>query len=178
MKHKGWKAWFFERTNQQRSSGGVQTQDASLSVKRFPPLPIPYSLLPILLTACFPSSTPQNPDLRPLERSAYPRLLAPFKAELQTLGVAPRSAQGYSYKGDAPNAFSGALKQFYAQYAGFCPLEDGFFSAPDAAMYMTVAVKGKEVRTFIYDHSALPRFEYLFLEGSVGVALEGVCPRP
>jgi hypothetical protein len=139
---------------------------------------LPLALLPLMLTACLPSSNPTNPHLKALERPRYATLLAPFKVDLQTLGVLPRQAYGYAYTGEATNAFAGALKQFYAEYAGFCVLEQGLFIGESGQIYMTVAVKGKEVRAFVYDHSRLPQFEYLFLEGSVVKALVGVCPRP
>lgn len=125
-----------------------------------------------LLSGCLPQAKPTPLEVIPLETAQYAPLLDPFKSTFLELKIKARRAVGYAYQGQEPRAFPYAIRQFYNQYPGFCPLaEQSFYVLEEQSLYMTVTAYGKEIRAFIYDQSDTPRFKYLFVEANSSVAL-------
>jgi hypothetical protein len=96
----------------------------------------------------------------------YEYLLAPFKEDLQALGIQVARYQTFVYDGGDPDTFIKAINQFYRQYPGFCPLENAFFAASNQVQFMTLAGNNSEqVRGFLFDHSQKPKLTYGYIEG-------------
>ncbi len=121
----------------------------------------------LLLVACTPATEPApEPPVSTSDPEVYKRLIAPFEADLERLGVTLTGYQTYRYEGNNPNGFITAINTFYRAYPGFCPLVDAFYAAPNSAQFMTVASNnGTQVRVFLYDQSRRPRLTYAYVEG-------------
>jgi hypothetical protein len=124
--------------------------------------------LSLLLGACAP--TTGEPAATPGEATsdlvAFERLVAPFRAELQRLGVQVTGFQTFRYEGADPGAFIEAINAFYQTNPGFCPLQEAFYPAANGLQFMTLAGQNSlEVRGFLYDHARRPRLSYAYFWG-------------
>lgn len=133
--------------------------------------------LALCLVGCAPRTSPAGPHFLPGDAALYARLIAPFGAALAQAGVHLTRATPYRSDGADPNAFQRATALFYQLYPGFCPAQGGFLTDPGRPVFLTLAVRGREVRAFVYDQSKSPRLSFAFAEGVSDQALpRGVCP--
>lgn len=131
----------------------------------------------ILLAGCAPTVQGDGLVLRGLDADAYEELAAKFAPALAARGVSVERAAVYEYDGSAPDAFERVTRHFYARYPGFCPAVNGFVARGDEPIYITLAVRGAQVRGFLYDQRARPKLKVAFLEGSSTEPLpRGGCP--
>lgn len=130
----------------------------------------------LALAGCAPRMT-APPSFSAANPQVYRALIAPFEADLRVAGVTFSKASVYEYRGTDPNAFQQATNDFYRRYPDFCPAQGGFLSATERPVYLTLAVKGSEVRAFVYDQSERPKLRFAYAEGVSAVSLErAVCP--
>jgi hypothetical protein len=128
--------------------------------------------LGVALVACTPRITP-NYTFEPVGEDRALELAKPFQKVLDELGIRMDSGQSFRYEGDDDRAFLVAADGFYTAASGFCPLQsNAFHFLEDRAVFMTVAAKGLQVRLFVYDRSARPRFEFAYLNAESVKKLE------
>ena len=131
-----------------------------------------YLFYLLFLAACAPSTGPSvEPPTQASDPAAnlatYRRLVQPFTADLERLGVTLTGYQVYRYEGADPNGFIGAVNTFYRENPGFCPLVEAFYAAPSGVQFMTLAGDNStQIRAFLYDQSRRPRLTYAYAEGT------------
>lgn len=133
--------------------------------------------LGVLLVGCAPRVSGPSVTFSPLGAAEYTALITPFQTDLAAAGIQVTRASVFGYTGGDPEAFNVATRDFYARSPGFCPVQGGFLSASDRPVYLTLAVRGNEVRGFVYDQGQRPKLTFAYFEGQSRQALERqACP--
>lgn len=125
------------------------------------------------LIGCAPAATEPAPlEVASLGEADARALTLEFKPVLDALGVSLTQTRGYRYAGSDDNAFLRVIDSFYRENPGFCPVEGGFHAGGNGRVFLTLAARGTLVRGFVYDLSARPRLQYIFLAGSSRASLK------
>lgn len=126
----------------------------------------------VFFVGCTPNTTIGNPVIRSATENdsvlysteEYSQeLFGFFQKVFDGLDIQIKESQYYEYRGNDDNAFRQAINEFYQLNAGFCPLDQAFYSTTQSGIYLTLTGDGqRDIRGFLYDLRRKPYFDYIY----------------
>lgn len=118
---------------------------------------------------------PQATRLTVNSEALFNELVAPFRFDLEQLGISITSFEAFEYQGNNENVFFQATNDFYTNNPGYCPLENAFYASETALSFMTLASdNATTVRGFLYDQSKRPALTYAYFKGTATQSLAAI----